>query len=117
MSTPDQASDDEKDFTVIRPEEQRDPEEEADFDREFAKMMAESMDTRRADKRPIQEISLPSRRPQQESNAEGNGRLDDGTTTKFALLSKKGNKAQVCLFLLTYFHCADPTSRNGRTRH
>lgn len=82
---------------MTRPEEARDPEAEADFDREFAKMMAESMDERRSEKRSMQDISMPMRRSQQDSSVDDEEHRDiPTTTTKFALLSKKGNKAQVC---------------------
>ena len=54
----------------------------------------------------MQEIALPSRRVHQDANGaniDGHENFDDGTTTKFALLSKKGNKPQVCLVVLRPF--------------
>ncbi|KAI9710646.1 MAG: hypothetical protein M1828_002133 [Chrysothrix sp. TS-e1954] len=94
-------SDEEEHIIVTRPEDQRDPEAEAEFDRELAKMMSESMETRKPE-RPRQnfDIALPMRRGQQRDAANA-GPVDDGETenvapdtTKFSLLSKRGNKPQ-----------------------
>lgn len=97
LSTPDDVTDEEEEHIVVtRPEEERDPEAEAEFDREFAKMMAESMDERRSEKRAMQDISMPTRRSQQDILVDDEEHRElPTTTTKFALLSKKGNKAQV----------------------
>lgn len=40
-------SDFEGEIVVTRPEEERDPEAEAEFDRELARMMSESLDSRK----------------------------------------------------------------------
>lgn len=95
MHTPQNDSDEEEHIIVTRPEDVIDPEEEAEFEREFAKMMSESVESRRADKRPINEISLPNRRGNQEAGADGVEK-GDAPTAKFSLLSKKGNRPQVC---------------------
>lgn len=95
LSTPNAQSDDEEPFVVTRPEDERDPEAEAEFDRELAKMMTESMETRRIEKRPMLEIALPTRRAQQDTTLDGE-EMHDTATTKFSLLSKRGNKPQVC---------------------
>lgn len=57
----DDESEDEQ-IVVTRQEEERDPEAEADFDREFEKMMAESMDSRRFERKAVFDIPLPMKR-------------------------------------------------------
>ncbi|KAJ6258274.1 hypothetical protein Dda_7193 [Drechslerella dactyloides] len=42
-----------------RPQEQRDPEAEADFDREFAKIMAESLESRKFERKTVFDVPLP----------------------------------------------------------
>lgn len=91
----------EEHIVVTRPEEEElDPEAEADFERELAKMMSESLESRRAERRPMLDIALPARRGQRETP----GTPQEGTegarpvamdTVKFSLLSKRGNRAQV----------------------
>lgn len=98
-------SDDEEHIVVTRPEDQRDPEADADFDRELAKLMAESVESRRTDRKPMFDLPLPMRRTGQNTTntaAEDSGGessaapVVNGTgTMKFALLSKKGNRQQV----------------------
>jgi regulator of nonsense transcripts 2 len=99
-------SDEEEHIVVTRREEQRDPEADADFDRELAKMMADSVESRKFERKPMFDVPLPMRRtvPQAvhlvaedsgndsrpQSPADGAGKM------KFALLSKKGNRQQVC---------------------
>lgn len=94
------SSDDEEHFVVTRPEEEElDPEAEADFDRELAKMMSESVEVRRSERRPMLDIAMPIRRAPQP-----NGVSQDSSealpnpapeTVKFSLLSKRGNRPQV----------------------
>lgn len=92
----------EEQIVVTRPEEQRDPEVEADFDREFAKMMVESMESRRFERKPMFDVPLPMRRAQKEqpasaedSEVEAPGPAPVANTMKFSLLSKRGNRQQV----------------------
>ena len=95
-------SDDEEHIVVTRPEDERDPEAEAEFDRELAKMMSESIETRKTE-RPRQnfDIALPMRRiPQRDGTSamqhdDRESELPTRDTTKFSLLSKRGNKPQV----------------------
>lgn len=95
-------SDEEEQIVVTRPEDQRDPEADADFDRELAKMMADSVESRKFDRKPIFDVPLPMRRgrevpsstteelPSQDSAPAPSG----PGTMKFALLSKRGNRQQ-----------------------
>jgi hypothetical protein len=84
---------------VTRQEDHRDPEADAEFDRELAKLMAESVDARKFDRKPVFDVPLPIRR--REAGADENGEsaavTNTGGTMKFALLSKKGNRQQVYL--------------------
>nr|OQO29807.1 hypothetical protein B0A51_03246 [Rachicladosporium sp. CCFEE 5018] len=99
-------SDDEEHIVVTRPEEQRDPEAEADFDRELAKLMAESVESRKFDRKPVFDVALPMRKSAREVSAPVATAEDSGGDSrphtpvygagkmKFALLSKKGNRQQ-----------------------
>lgn len=96
----------EEDIVVTRQEEERDPEAEADFDRELAKMMSESLDSRKFDRKPIFDVPLPMRRPQKETPITGEESGNEGTATPpstntmaFSLMTKKGNRQQVRLIL------------------
>ncbi|WPB00972.1 uncharacterized protein RHO25_005592 [Cercospora beticola] len=97
-------SDEEEHIVVTRPEDHRDPEADAEFDRELAKLMAESVDSRKFERKTMFDVPLPMRRTVRDATinaAEGSG--DEATaqpqtngagTMKFALLSKKGNRQQ-----------------------
>lgn len=94
-------SDFEGDIVVTRQEEERDPEAEAEFDRELAKMMAESMDSRKFERKPLFDVPLPMRRAQREvaltGDDTGNDRVatpPNANTTAFSLMTKKGNRQQ-----------------------
>ncbi|KAK3111995.1 mRNA decay protein [Teratosphaeriaceae sp. CCFEE 6253] len=98
------ASDEEEHIVVTRPEEERDPEADADFDRELAKLMAESAESRRADRKPMFDVPLPMRRTARDvvSHATEDSGGDSPAPVpvngagkmKFALLSRKGNRQQ-----------------------
>lgn len=94
----DSESEDEQIF-VTRQEEERDPEVEAEFDREFEKMMAESMESRRFERKGVFDIPLPMRRAGREASA-GDAVTEvppeRTNTMAFSLMTKKGNKQQVC---------------------
>ena len=86
---------------VTRREEQRDPEADAEFDRELAKMTAESLDSRKFDRKPLFDVPLPIGRSSKEtigaSEADDlNGSSRSTDTMAFSLLTKKGNRQQVC---------------------
>ncbi len=102
----DLSSDESEHFVVTRPEEQRDPEADAEFDRELAKLMAESVESRKFERKPMFDVPLPMRRGVREPSATvGDDSEDDAEaprppsngagTMKFALLSKRGNRTQV----------------------
>lgn len=87
---------------MTRPEDHRDPEADAEFDRELAKMMAESAnEPRKTDRKPVLDIPLPMRRvPQRDAGLPVDGEIPepDENTVQFSLLSKKGNRPQVKIF-------------------
>ncbi|KXT11747.1 hypothetical protein AC579_5040 [Pseudocercospora musae] len=97
-------SDEEEHIVVTRPEDQRDPEADADFDRELAKLMAESVDSRKFERKTMFDVPLPMRRSVRDATttaAEDSGgegpapaAANGAGTMKFALLSKKGNRQQ-----------------------
>lgn len=79
---------------VARQEEERDPEAEAEFDREFEKMMTESYDSRRFERKGVFDIPLPMKRTGKEAETESPA----PNTMAFSLMTKKGNKQQVRFF-------------------
>ncbi|KAJ5785766.1 uncharacterized protein N7503_010978 [Penicillium pulvis] len=89
-------------IVVTRQEEERDPEVEADFDREFEKMMAESMDSRKFERKAIFDIPLPMKRPAREATSNESPESPEPIpalpvapkTMAFSLMTKKGNKQQ-----------------------
>jgi len=101
-------SDEEEHIVVTRPEDQRDPEADAEFDRELAKMMAESADSRKFERKPIFDVPLPMRRTVRDATTSAptnvveedtsepvpSAPTPNAGTMKFALLSKKGNRQQ-----------------------
>lgn len=95
----------EESIVVTREEEEVDPEDEADFDRELAKLMAESLDSRKHERKPTFDVPLPMRRKENAPNPgiPGNeswteestsGNANTGTMA-FSLLTKRGNRQQV----------------------
>jgi regulator of nonsense transcripts 2 len=93
-------SEDEEIF-VARQEEERDPEAEADFDRAFEKMMAESMESRRFERKALFDIPLPMRPSRREQTASDETFVETPqqppNTMAFSLMTKKGNRQQVSL--------------------
>ena len=111
------SSDESEHFVVTRPEEQRDPEADAEFDRELAKMMAESVESRKFERKPMFDVPLPMRRAQREiamaTTADDSDTeipapsvTDGPEKMKFALLSKRGNRQQVIMRLWKPFTIA-----------
>ena len=96
----------EEHIVVTRKEDERDPEAEAEFDRELAKMMAESAESRKFERKQIFDVPLPMRRkvdaaaadeqPATPTVEEAPVAPQPQGTMKFSLLSKRGNKQQVC---------------------
>ncbi|OJJ47026.1 hypothetical protein ASPZODRAFT_131950 [Penicilliopsis zonata CBS 506.65] len=95
-----ESEEDEEQIFVKRQEEERDPEAEAEFDREFEKMMAESMESRKFERKNIFDVPLPMRpRPGRDVPADNNAApettpLPTENTMAFSLMTKKGNKQQ-----------------------
>lgn len=95
-------SDEEEQIVVTRKEDHRDPEADAEFDRELAKLMAESVESRKFDRKPMFDVPLPMRRTVRDATADDSGGESTpapappslANTMKFALLSKKGNRQQ-----------------------
>lgn len=111
-----QQSDEEEHIIVKRPEDERDPEADAEFDRELAKMMAESLDSRKFERKAMFDVPLPMRRARETSSTANNEenvekeKQPNGApqgTMKFSLLSRKGNKQQVCPFHPSNLSCVD----------
>lgn len=85
---------------VKRPEEERDPGFDAEFDREFEKMMSESNDSRKFERPKMFDEPLPIRSgPKDVSSSQGdpeNSASTPSSTMAFSLMTKKGNRQQVC---------------------
>ena len=98
----DQQSSEDEHIVVVREEEKLDPEAEAEFDREFAAMMSESLDSRRNERQTRFDVPLPVRKAQRpviESNDEPIIQpvpASTANTMAFQLMTKKGNRQQVC---------------------
>ena len=86
---------------VTRQEEEFDPEAEAEFEREYAKMMAESLESRKFDRKPLFDVPLPMRRKEREVTAPTESASEEPAapanpnTMAFSLLTKRGNRQQV----------------------
>lgn len=98
MSHADSDSEDEA-IVVTRQQEQIDPEAEAEFEREYAKMMAESLESRKFERKPLFDVPLPVRGKSKESataaDSGDTGVPAPSSTMAFSLLTKKGNRQQV----------------------
>lgn len=99
----------EENFSVTRQEEEIDPEDEADFEREYAKMMAESLDSRKFERKATFDVPLPMKRKDREaanpSEAPNETTPANGPasgTMAFSLLTKRGNRQQVSSFITNY---------------
>ncbi|KAH7084481.1 armadillo-type protein [Paraphoma chrysanthemicola] len=94
------SDDEEEQIIVTRPEDERDPEADAEFDRELAKLMSESAESRKFERKPVFDVPLPMRRAREApANAEDSGNeapvpIAPSNTVKFSLLSKRGNRTQ-----------------------
>lgn len=89
-------SDEDEQIYVARQEEERDPEAEAEFDREFEKMMSESYESRRFERKGIFDIPLPMKRTGRDTAGDNTAESSPGPNTMaFSLMTKKGNKQQV----------------------
>jgi regulator of nonsense transcripts 2 len=99
----------EEDIVVTRKESERDPEADAEFDRELAKMMAESLDARKFERKPMFDAALPMKKHitlRESSPTREEDRRENPTppgTMSFSLLTKRNNRQQVMTFLLLPF--------------
>lgn len=98
-----QPDSEEEQIFVTRQEEERDPEADAEFDRAFQSMMTESLDSRKFERKTMFDVPLPMRRNPREAsfNAEdsaGEGTQTPPNTMAFSLMTKRGNRQQVCTF-------------------
>lgn len=88
----------EAEIVVTRQEEEIDPEDEADFEREYAKMMAESLESRKSERKQQFDLPLPVRPKAREPIIGGEptegASENQGATMAFSLLTKKGNRQQ-----------------------
>lgn len=96
---------DDESIVVTRQEEVVDPEEEAEFDREYAKMMAESLESRKFERKQLFDVPLPLRAKGRETasavptanDPQGESPTPPvNRTMAFSLLTKRGNRQQVC---------------------
>ncbi|KAL6858494.1 ARM repeat-containing protein [Trichoderma novae-zelandiae] len=80
---------------VTRQEEAVDPEDEADFEREYAKMMAESFESRKFERKQLFDVPLPVRpRNREQSTSTGSGETEQKGKVAFSLMTKRGNRQQ-----------------------
>ena len=97
----DDDDDDDDNVVLIKDakEEEYDQEEEDAFNREFAKMLADTTDARKVDRKtapPVFDTAVPLIRRQQQQAQQDSGPPEPKTNhMQFSLLSKKGNKQQV----------------------
>jgi regulator of nonsense transcripts 2 len=119
--SPKQGSDEEEEeeeeehIVVTRYEDERDPEADAEFDRELSKMMAESAESRKFERKQIFDVPLPMRRKGEAAGAATEEQpttpivaetpTTPNNTMKFSLLSKRGNRQLVsalCSWLVDF---------------
>ncbi|KFA61568.1 hypothetical protein S40285_03997 [Stachybotrys chlorohalonatus IBT 40285] len=84
-------------IVVTRQEEMVDPEDEAEFEREYAKMMAESLESRKFERKQLFDVPLPVRPKTREQASSAEAPSDTSppiNTMAFSLLTKKGNRQQ-----------------------
>jgi regulator of nonsense transcripts 2 len=105
LSAPGTDSEDEA-IVVTRQEEEVDPEDEADFEREYAKMMAESLESRKHERKATFDVPLPMRRKEAATSTEpwpdesASPSTAPSGTMAFSLLTKRGNRQQVSYQIL-----------------
>ena len=103
------SEEEEEDIIVQLRQEERDPEADAEFDRELAKMMAESLDARKFERKPVFDVPLPMRRgvlsrePTMGAESGENAAPTQAPgTMAFSLLTKKGNRQLVIIFIPSF---------------
>lgn len=104
VENPTTSDSEEEDIVVQLRQEERDPEADAEFDLELAKMMADSLDSRKFERKPVFDVPLPIRRAGlSREPTVGSEMVDVASPTTqgtmaFSLLTKKGNRQQVSPF-------------------
>ncbi|KAH7128795.1 armadillo-type protein [Dendryphion nanum] len=94
------SDEEEEQIFVTRQEDERDPEADAEFDRELAKLMSESVESRKFERKPVFDVPLPMRRAREAATNAEEGVVEPPVNPsppnmmKFSLLSKRGNKQQ-----------------------
>lgn len=90
------SEEEEEQIFVTRQEEERDPEAEAEFDRAFERMVAESLESRRFERKTMFDVPLPMRPRPARDNANDNPETTKAppNTMAFSLMTKRGNKQQ-----------------------
>lgn len=85
---------------MTRQEDERDPEAEAEFDRAFDKMMSESLESRKFERKGMFDVPLPMKRSTKETTTgTETGQSSEAVasnTMAFSLMTKRGNRQQVC---------------------
>ncbi|WEW57146.1 mRNA decay protein [Emydomyces testavorans] len=91
-----ESEEEEEQIIVTRQEEERDPEADAEFDRAFDKMMAESLESRKFERKAMFDVPLPMRRTTREPTATEDGESGPVplNTMAFSLMTKRGNRQQ-----------------------
>ncbi|EQL00432.1 nonsense-mediated mRNA decay factor (Upf2) [Ophiocordyceps sinensis CO18] len=82
---------------VTRQEEAIDLQDEAEFEREYARMMAESLESRKFERKQLFDVPLPVRPKNRDlatSTPHGEEGPAPGNTMAFSLLTKRGNRQQ-----------------------
>lgn len=98
-----QSSSEDEQIVVVREQEKIDPEAEAEFDREFAAMMAESLGERKNERQGRFDVPLPVRRAQKVvvdqplDDVQPQRNETSVNTMAFQLMTKKGNRQQVVI--------------------
>jgi len=108
-------------IVVTREEEEVNPEDEADFEREYAKMMAESLESRKFERKQQFDLPLPVRTKLRDPGAvnepaEGASESPNPPgTMAFSLLTKRGNRQQVQIMVVLSPDCNLLTPCQTRT--
>lgn len=103
------SSSEDEQIVVVQEEKKLDPEAEAEFEREFAAMMAESLDSRKSERQSRFDLPLPARRIHRpavemadDGSNSGNEAPPTTNTMAFQLMTKRGNRQQVAIELRTF---------------
>ena len=98
-----ESSSEDEHIVVVREEEKLDPEAEAEFDREFAALMSESVGERKTDRQNRFDVSLPVRKAQRpvaevaDDGSNSGNEAPASNTMAFQLMTKRGNRQQVAI--------------------